>query len=337
MGADRELIEAMAATSTASLETQHEDMIHDAQLDYYGKRLATCSSDRTIKIFLVEGDDGQAHRLTAQLKGHDGPVWQVSWAHPKFGNILASCSYDRKVIIWKEGQAGQWSPVYDSENYYESSVNSIAWAPNECGLALAAGSSDGSISVIYYKETVGWQVSPKQASAHNMGCNAVSWAPFGAVGAALGGPSQPPKSQMIASAGCDNKVKIWSWTGNSLEPLFQLPAGAVASEQDPGHTDWVRDVAYSPALAMLKNILASGGQDSSVIFWEETRDTNQVPTGYRKVCQVGFPAVVWRVSWSTTGLILAVSCGDNKVYLLKQSYNDPNSWEIVSQMDNAAE
>ena len=26
---------------------------HDAQMDYYGKRLATCSSDRTIKIFEV--------------------------------------------------------------------------------------------------------------------------------------------------------------------------------------------------------------------------------------------------------------------------------------------
>ena len=28
---------------------------------------------------------------------HEGPVWQVSWAHPMFGNLLASCSYDRKV------------------------------------------------------------------------------------------------------------------------------------------------------------------------------------------------------------------------------------------------
>jgi WD40 repeat protein len=28
---------------------------------------------------------------------HEGPVWQVSWSHPMFGNLLASCSYDRKV------------------------------------------------------------------------------------------------------------------------------------------------------------------------------------------------------------------------------------------------
>ena len=30
---------------------------------------------------------------------HEGPVWQVSWAHPMFGNLLASCSYDRKVSL----------------------------------------------------------------------------------------------------------------------------------------------------------------------------------------------------------------------------------------------
>jgi hypothetical protein len=32
-----------------------------------------------------------------------GPVWQISWAHPKFGTLLASCSYDGSVIIHKEG------------------------------------------------------------------------------------------------------------------------------------------------------------------------------------------------------------------------------------------
>lgn len=44
----------------------HDDMIHDAVLDYYGRRLATCSSDRTIKIFEIEGDQ---HRLIETLKG----------------------------------------------------------------------------------------------------------------------------------------------------------------------------------------------------------------------------------------------------------------------------
>ena len=45
----------------------HDDMIHDAVLDYYGRRLATCSSDKTIKIFEIDGDQ---HRLTETLKGY---------------------------------------------------------------------------------------------------------------------------------------------------------------------------------------------------------------------------------------------------------------------------
>lgn len=39
---------------------------HDAGLDYYGRRLATCSSDKTIKIFEIEGE---THRLIETLKG----------------------------------------------------------------------------------------------------------------------------------------------------------------------------------------------------------------------------------------------------------------------------
>lgn len=39
---------------------------HDAGLDYYGRRLATCSSDKTIKIFEIEGE---SHRLVETLKG----------------------------------------------------------------------------------------------------------------------------------------------------------------------------------------------------------------------------------------------------------------------------
>jgi WD40 repeat protein len=44
---------------------------------------------------------------------HTGPVWQVAWAHPKFGHILASCSYDGKVIIWKEQQPASagWAKI----------------------------------------------------------------------------------------------------------------------------------------------------------------------------------------------------------------------------------
>ena len=70
--------------------------------------MATCSSDRTINIFDVS--DSSTPKLLSTLKGHAGPVWQVSWAHPSFGNILASCSFDHKVFIWQES-SGKWTKI----------------------------------------------------------------------------------------------------------------------------------------------------------------------------------------------------------------------------------
>ena len=64
-------------------------------MDYYGTRLATCSSDRCVRVFDLK--EGGVQTLAGVLQGHEGPVWQVAWANPKFGNILASCSYDRKA------------------------------------------------------------------------------------------------------------------------------------------------------------------------------------------------------------------------------------------------
>jgi len=46
------------------------------------------------------------HTLVKELRGHEGPVWMVSWVHPMFGSMLASCSHDKKVIIWKETAVG---------------------------------------------------------------------------------------------------------------------------------------------------------------------------------------------------------------------------------------
>ena len=53
-------------------------------------------SDKSIRIFEVNND--KTTYLTS-FTTHDGPVWQLSWAHPKFGPILASAGFDKKVKI----------------------------------------------------------------------------------------------------------------------------------------------------------------------------------------------------------------------------------------------
>lgn len=82
--------------------TKHEDLIHDLAYDFYGKRLATCSSDQRIKVWDL--DDVNGWVCTHQWKAHSGPIWHVDWAAPEFGQVVASCSSDRTVCVWEESE-----------------------------------------------------------------------------------------------------------------------------------------------------------------------------------------------------------------------------------------
>lgn len=295
-----------------SVDTSHEDMIHDAQMDYYGLHLATCSSDRTVKVFEVKNG---TQRCLAILNGHEGPVWQVAWAHPKHGKLLASCSYDRKVIIWKEAD-GQWDKIYEYADH-ESSVNSVCWAPYELGLMLACGSSDGRISILKHKGDNVWEAD-KIENAHTTGCNAVSWAPAVACGSLIEPPTsaaQHNTRKMIVSGGCDNLVKVWKETDGQWEEEAKLDS----------HTDWVRDCAWAPSIGLPESKIASCSQDGQVIIWSSD---GAVGAHWNSSILHKFDEVVWHVSWSLTGDVLAVSGGNNKVTLWKEGID--KEWSCIS-------
>jgi len=298
-----------------SFDSQHSDMIHDAQYDYYGKRLATCSSDKTIKIF---SKTENSIEFVTDLIGHEGPVWAISWAHPKFGVKLASASYDRKVIIWSE-ERGNWTKSYIYSGS-ELSVNSIAWGPYENGLVLACGSSDGSVSVLSLSANNEW-VNVK-FSAHKNGVSAVSWAPssqpLSILSVSAGTPSKP--LLRFVSAGFDNLIKIWHFeNGNWLQDGPSLE----------GHADWVRDVAWSPNVGLPYSTIASCSQDGSVYIW--TKNGGEWSRVEIKDSKIN--AVVWRVSWSVTGNILAISSGDNIVTLWKETLD--HEWKCISSLTEA--
>ena len=82
------------------------------------------------------------------FNAHEGPIWQVAWAHPKYESVIATAGYDGKVKVWKRDVNNKWDPVF--ENDLLSSVNCIAWAPWEYGLILAAGTAEGRL-VIYVR------------------------------------------------------------------------------------------------------------------------------------------------------------------------------------------
>mmetsp|Transcript_29289 Transcript_29289/g.59017 ORF Transcript_29289/g.59017 Transcript_29289/m.59017 type:complete len:322 (+) Transcript_29289:3-968(+) len=316
---------AQPSAPAASIDTLHEDMIHDVQLDYYGKRLATCSSDRMIKIFDVSPDQSQ-QTLSANFQAHEGPIWQVAWAHPKFGSILASCSYDRKVCVWKEIQPQQWTQIYQYAEH-QSSVNALAFAPHELGLKLACASADGAISILTWKGTGdnAWdeRLIP---NAHQIGCNSVSWAPAASPASATA-PSPSPIQAALVTGGCDGAVKVWRVTeGGEVTPDADFER---AYREAGAHSGWVRDTAWAPSVGLPVQTIASCAEDKMVHIY------SQAP-GQGWVCKKLAPleAVAWRLSWSLAGAVLAISAADGKVTLWKEGLD--NEWRLLDSIADAA-
>ncbi len=93
-------------------------------------------------------------------QAHDAAVTKLSWAHPEFGSVLASSSFDRTVKIWEEtpadnaeqpqangasavaasGPGTRWvnrAMLADSKG----TVRDVEFAPHQFGLKLVRPSS----------------------------------------------------------------------------------------------------------------------------------------------------------------------------------------------------
>jgi protein transport protein SEC13 len=117
------------------------------------------------------------------------------------------------------------------------------------------------------------------------------------------------------------------------------------------HKDWIRDVAWSPCLSPTVQRVASCSEDRTVLIWtldlsgvngekegqqqqqqqkeEVSSNKNKKPMWVPHLLHT-FEDPVWRVSWSLTGNILAVSSGDDSVTLWKQTLD--GTWMQVSSV-----
>jgi protein transport protein SEC13 len=311
----------MSGQMIGSFDTSNAGVMHDVQLDYYAQRVAAASAEGQVHIWDIS--DGQQKPVGQPLKGHEGPVWKFSWAHPKFGQILASCGYDMKVIVWKEVQPGSWQIAY-VDNSHTASVNDIEFCPWEHGLRLACASSDGTVSILTYQPDGQWRRT--NFPANTGGSQAISWAP---VIRHHDGSTSP--NMRLVTGGCDNSACVWKCENEAWSQEFPpLPAG---------HRDWVRDVAWRPMEGA--SVIASGSWDKTVIICSQEQEGQQ----WRQLCTLTLSGKVESLSWCESGSILGVSYGENETALYKEAYdgryeeigkcNEPGYVEVPSSITAA--
>ncbi|KAH0617835.1 hypothetical protein JD844_016465 [Phrynosoma platyrhinos] len=167
-----------------SIAADHRDLIHDVSFDFHGRRMATCSSDQSVKVW-DKGENGEWH-CTASWKTHSGSVWRVTWAHPEFGQVLASCSFDRTAAVWEE-IVGESNDKLRGQSHWvkrttlvdsRTSVTDVKFAPKHMGLMLATCSADGVVRIYEAPDVMNLsQWSLQHEISCKLSCSCISWNP----------------------------------------------------------------------------------------------------------------------------------------------------------------
>jgi hypothetical protein len=220
----------MQRSAAGGSETQQ--IIHDVAYDYFGRRVAVCSSDQWIRIY----DDSVK---TAEWKAHGGSIWRLTWAHPEFGQVLASCSFDRKICIWEErgdteestlASNAAWRLARELQDSRDS-VNHVTFAPKRWGLLLASCSADRKVRLHEAPDVMdlaGWGLTAEFEADAGKGRAAVApqcvaWNP------------SPTEPLMLVIGMSDGSAILWKQQENS-----------------DGTVNWVRVLAFDSAPAVSK-------------------------------------------------------------------------------------
>lgn len=246
----------------------HYQAINQLAWSADGKYLASPSKDKTIHIWDCE--KGESFTV---LTGHTSNVNSVSWSPTQFR--LASASDDNKLFIWsniKENNAIRldrqdancvaWSPdgrivasisTLNSirlwnENGRETlmviqgdfnKIKKIKWAPITSQYILAACCADGNVHI--------WNINPKRWNTSRR---------FSLRHSKVSDLSWLLNSNLIATCGGDNTIKIWDNSSGELKHTLE------------GHTGEIKNISFSSD----GSLLASKGVDGVRIWrcdtWE---------------------------------------------------------------------
>ncbi|XP_076819055.1 nucleoporin SEH1-like [Clavelina lepadiformis] len=306
------------------INSQHKDLIHDVSFDFFGKRMATCSSDQSVKVWDL--NENEEWICTSSWKTHSASVWKVTWAHPEFGQVLATCSFDRTVAVWEESivenASSQLNHIWiNKTNLVDSrtSVKDVKFSPKHLGLQLASCSSNGVVRIYEAPDPMNlthWSMQHELLC--KMSCSCISW-----------NPSTYRYHAPMLAVGCDDPSnstggKVFIFEYNDTERDW------VKVQMIMKITDPVNDVAFAPNMGKKHHVLAIASKDVHIYNLNPVSDdlnnqnsAEQSDLTLQEVAHfTDHNSKVTRLSWNDFGTILLSTGDDGKVFLWMANYMD---------------
>ncbi|XP_046563598.1 WD repeat, SAM and U-box domain-containing protein 1-like [Haliotis rubra] len=293
-------------------------------------KLATCSGDKTVRIWSTEDF---TELPSSPLLGH--AYYVNCCVFSPFGNTLASCSTDGKLILWDVKTGDQVGVIqHPSKNGirvchfspdssqivsggddntlclwevssrkllkcfsgHDEMVAACAFTPDS--YFVVSGSTDGHLRVWDAKFGHGRELA-YELDGHDLGVTCCEFSPkYGSAGKA----SSHVANFLLATGGKDNMVKLWEFTGQIGSPVVLLKL----RDTLPGHTDTVLAIAFSPN----GDILASGSIDRTIRLWNPLQGTSMFTID-------GHARYVTSCAFSFDGKMLASGSNDKTVMVWK--------------------
>lgn len=265
------------------LEGHNSDVIG---CDFFGPYLATCSGDKTIKVW-QKNEEGRFEETSfSPLLQHTYGVNCVRFS--PFGTLLASCSTDGKVILWN-AQTGE--KISDVQHSSGSCIRVCSFSPTSS--ILATGSDDENVIL--------WDVATKSVirvlKEHEAMITALAFT---------------PDSAFLMSCSTAGDIMLWDARYGHAKCLLSL---------SDAHDLGVLGCDFSPLYEALSEnghlsgnySVATCGNDDLIKIW-------LVKTGSRKTISLtnkleGHSGNVMSCRFSPDGSVLASTAGDRLVIL----------------------
>jgi len=205
------------------------------------------------------------------LQAHTQDVKKVVW-HPEL-DILASCSYDNRIKMYKEDGDDDWV-CFATLSSHDSTVWSMSF--DKTGKRLASCGDDKCVKVwqeyasdneegvknsvqFGMKKDPVWKCVTTLSGFHTRCIYDIDWSRI---------------NNLIATACGDDSIRIFGETSsdgkadelNKNEPVFEIKY-----QKENAHSQDVNSIAWNP---VEDNLIASASDDGSVKLWRLEKDSD---------------------------------------------------------------